>query len=70
MQHQHQLQQLDTDIVQLREAHSCLQAYGLEQHQEELLAIEANTYTKLVQAGLLKHPLSPIMQKAFERTFS
>ena len=63
---QQQLQQLDTDVVQLREAHSCLQAFSLEQHQQELLAIEVNTYTKLVQAGLLKHPLSPMMHKAFE----
>jgi monovalent cation:H+ antiporter, CPA1 family len=63
---QQQLQQLNTDIVHLREAHSCLQAYSLEQHQEELLAIEVNTYTKFVQAGLLKHPPSSMIQKAFE----
>ena len=65
---QKQLQQLDVDVVHLREAHSCLKAFSLEQHQEELLEIEVNTYTKFVQAGLLKHPPSPIMQKAFEQS--
>lgn len=63
-----QLQQLDADIVHLREAHSSLQTFSLEQHQEELLAIEVNTYTKFVQAGLLKQPLSPIMLKSFEQS--
>jgi CPA1 family monovalent cation:H+ antiporter len=63
---QQQLQQLETDIVHLREVHSCLQAFSLKQHQEELLAIEVNAYTKFVEAGLLKQPLSPIIQKAFD----
>jgi len=65
---QQQLQQLDTDVVHLRELHPCLQAFSLEKHQQELLAIEVNTYTKFVQAGLLKHPLSPLMHKVFEQT--
>lgn len=63
---QQQLQQLQIDIETLRNQHPTLQAFTLQQHQQELLAIESATYTKFVQSGLLKTPLSPIMNKAFE----
>jgi hypothetical protein len=51
----------------MQDQHPPLQAFSLQQHQKELLAIEANIYTKFVQAGLLKSAPLPIMQKAFDR---
>lgn len=61
-----QLQQLHNDIQYLQEQHPQLQAFSLQQHQQKLLSIESETYTKFVQAGLLQNSLSPIMQKAFD----
>jgi hypothetical protein len=43
-----------------------LQALSLERHQAELLAIEVNTYKNFVRDGSIKHPLQPIIHKAFE----
>jgi CPA1 family monovalent cation:H+ antiporter len=63
---QQQLQQLQQDIQYIREQHPCLEAFSLQQHQEKLLAIEEDMYTKFVQSGLLKNSLPPIMQKAFD----
>lgn len=63
---QQQQQQLQIDIECLQEKYPQLQAYELHQHQQKLLSIEANTYTKFVQSGLLKKTLSPIMPKAFD----
>lgn len=60
-----QLQQLHNDIQYMQEQHPQLQAFSLEQHQEKLLSIESETYTKFIQAGLLQNSLTPIMQKAF-----
>lgn len=60
-----QLQQLHNDIQYMQEQHAQLQAFSLQQHQEKLLLIESETYTKFVQAGLLQNSLTPIMQKAF-----
>jgi CPA1 family monovalent cation:H+ antiporter len=59
-----QLQQLQINIAYLQAQHSQLQAKSLQQHQEKLLAIECEIYTKFVQSGLLKQPLTPVMQKA------
>jgi CPA1 family monovalent cation:H+ antiporter len=63
---QQQLQQLHTDILTMQEQHPQLQAFSLQQHQKELLAIEAGIYTKFVQSGLLKTSPLLMMQKAFE----
>ncbi len=63
---QQQLEQLATDIQYMQEQHPQLQAFSIQQHQKELLAIEAGIYTKFVQAGLLKNSPLTIMQKAFE----
>lgn len=64
-----QLQQIGLDLETMREKHPQLQAFSLQQHQEKLLSIEAETYTKFVQAGLLKTELSPIMRKVFISNF-
>ena len=61
-----QLRQIYTDIAHMQEQHPKLQAFSLQQHQEELLSIESKIYTKFVQAGLLKNSPPPIMQKLFE----
>jgi CPA1 family monovalent cation:H+ antiporter len=60
-----QLQQFQLDIAYMQEQHPQLQAFSSQQHQETLLAIEAEIYTKFVQSGLLKQPLAPVMHKAF-----
>lgn len=62
-----QLQQLHMDIAHMQDEHPQLQAFSLQQHQEKLVLLESEIYTKFVQAGLLKKSLPPIMQKAFDR---
>jgi CPA1 family monovalent cation:H+ antiporter len=62
-----QLHQFQQDIEFMQTQHSQLQEYSIQQHQEKLLEIEAEAYTKYVQEGLLKNPLPPIVQKAFSR---
>lgn len=61
-----QQQQLQIDIECLQEKYPQLQEFELHQHQQKLLLIEADIYTKFVQAGLLKKSLPPIMPKAFD----
>ena len=60
------LQQFQHDIECMQTQHLQLQAFNLQQHQEKLMTIEAEAYTKFVQAGLLKNPLPLSMQKAFD----
>ncbi len=62
-----QLQQLQTDIIYLHQQHPHLAAFNLQQHQEQVLAVEAQTYTKFVRAGLLKRSLALVMPKSFNR---
>ncbi len=61
-----QLQQFQIDITELQTQHPQLHAFSLQQHQEKLLAVESEIYTKFVQSGLLKAPLVPVMPKAFD----
>lgn len=61
-----QLQQFQNDIAHLQEQHPQLQAFSLQQYQEEILAIEAKIYTKFVRAGLLNRTLAPMMHKVFD----
>ena len=63
---QQQLQQLGQDIAYLQEQHPSLQAFNLQQHQEKLLSIETETYTKLMRSGVLKNSPTPMIQKAFD----
>lgn len=63
---QQQLEQLHNDIQYMQEQYPKLQAFSKQQHQEKLLSIEANIYTKFVQSGLLKNSLTPLMHKAFD----
>lgn len=60
-----QLQQFERDIQYLQEQHPQLLTFSLQQHQAKLLSVEAETYIKFVQSGLLKKPLAPVMPKVF-----
>ncbi|HIK44271.1 MAG TPA: cation:proton antiporter [Leptolyngbyaceae cyanobacterium M65_K2018_010] len=61
-----QLHQLDQELASLKGKHPEIEAWILQQHQDQLLALEAATYTDWVQAGWLKTmpPLS--LPGAFE----
>ncbi len=61
-----QLQQLHSDIQLMQVQHAQMHSLSLQQHQKELLSIEAEIYTKFVQSGLLKSLPLPMMQKMFE----
>lgn len=62
---QKQLQQIQAEIESMQ-AQPEIQAFSLEQYQEQLHAIESQTYAKFVQAGLLKRSLSPIVNSEIE----
>ena len=61
---QEQLDKFQDDINQLRQSPQ-LRDFTVKQQQEKLLAIEADTYAKLLQAGWLKNKLSPLLQEVF-----
>jgi CPA1 family monovalent cation:H+ antiporter len=62
---QEKINKFQQEINQLREQHPQLRDFSVKQHQEKLLDIEADTYAKFVQAGLLKNKLSPLLQEVF-----
>jgi CPA1 family monovalent cation:H+ antiporter len=55
-------QKLDT----IRENNPLLEDLILQQHREQLIAIESSTYADFVQAGLLKEIPSLVIEKVFE----
>ena len=57
------LNQLQEEINQLRNQYPDLRSFGAEQLQEELLAIEADTYAEFVRAGRLSGKLSPLLEE-------
>ncbi|MBM0743115.1 cation:proton antiporter [Phormidium sp. CLA17] len=59
-------QHIKQEIELMTTQYSQLKAFNLQQHQEKLLAIEADTYAKFIQSGLLKQPLTSIVQTAFD----
>lgn len=62
---QKQLQRIQTEI-EIMQAQPEIQAFSLEQYQEQLHAIESQTYAKFVQAGLLKRSLTPIVKNEID----
>ncbi len=62
---QEQLDKFQQDIDQLRQDPQ-LRAFTIKQQREKLLAIEADTYAKLLRSGWLKNKLSPLLQNVFE----
>jgi CPA1 family monovalent cation:H+ antiporter len=57
-----QLEDIQTDLDKLRRSHPDLQSFAVEQMQEELLAIEADTYAELIRAGQLKEEMAPLLE--------
>jgi monovalent cation:H+ antiporter, CPA1 family len=53
---------LQTELDDLQNDYPDLQTIIAEQLRDELLAIEADTYAQLVQAGRLDRELSPLME--------
>jgi CPA1 family monovalent cation:H+ antiporter len=57
------LQDLDHELETLYLRHPQLQAYAKEQLQEQLVAIESDTYAEFVRSGLLTKELSPFLRE-------
>ncbi len=57
-----QFGKLQEELVRIRNSNPDLQAYAIEQLQEELLAIEADTYAEFIRAGQIKDELTPLLQ--------
>jgi CPA1 family monovalent cation:H+ antiporter len=60
---QGQLDSLQDKINQLRNEYPQLRDFGSEQLQQQLLAIEADTYAEFIRSGRLSSKLSPVLQK-------
>ncbi|NER92185.1 Na+/H+ antiporter [Moorena sp. SIO3A2] len=58
-----QLTTINDEIEELRSKHPELQTLDLEQLQETMLDIEADTYAEFIRSGRLNENLSPIMQQ-------
>jgi CPA1 family monovalent cation:H+ antiporter len=72
-QFQHQLEGVTTSLDQtiqeldsLRQANPLLEDLILQQHREQLTAIESATYVDFVQRGLLKEMPPSVLDRAFE----
>ena len=59
---QGELTRLQTELADLRHDYPDIQTIIAEQLRDELLAIEAETYAELVQAGRLDRELSLLME--------
>lgn len=59
---QGQLDDLETEIQQLQKDYPELQEFIVAQFQQELLAIEADTYAEFVRSGRLNQELAPFLQ--------
>lgn len=59
-----QLESIQNNLDQLRHDHPQLQNLELEQIQEQMLDIEADTYAEFIRAGRLAENLSPLLQEA------
>ena len=60
---QGQLKRLQEEITHLQNQHPQLRALVVEQLQEKLLNIEADTYAELIRAGRLDNKLSPVLEE-------
>ena len=58
-----ELQSIEDKIDKMNKEHDSLRSLALEQLQEELLDIEANTYAEFIRAGKLQDNLSPLLQE-------
>lgn len=60
------LEKTKQDLADLREAHPNLEDLILQQHREQLMAIESSTFANFVQAGLLKEIPPSVIGPVFE----
>lgn len=60
-----QLEQTKQDLNGLRTNHPSLEVLVLQQHRDQLLAIESSTYARFVQGGLLKEMPVSVIEQAF-----
>jgi len=58
-----QLQSLTDEIIQLQKEYPQLRTLVMEQIQDKLLDIEADTYAELIRAGRLDKKLSPLLEE-------
>ncbi|MGB7439550.1 MAG: sodium:proton antiporter [Coleofasciculaceae cyanobacterium] len=58
-----QLERLKEEIEELASKHPQLKMIDLEQVQERMLDIEADTYAEFIRSGLLNENLPPVMQE-------
>ena len=58
-----QLQSIEDKIDSMQREHDNLRAITMEQLQEQLLDIEADTYAEFIRAGKLNENLSPVLQE-------
>jgi CPA1 family monovalent cation:H+ antiporter len=63
---QGELTRLQAEIDKLQDEYPDLQSFGVEQLQNELLAVEAETYAEFVKAGRLNRELSPFLQEVLK----
>lgn len=58
-----QLQSIEDKIDKMQREHDNLRALTMEQLNEQLLDIEADTYAEFIRAGKLNESLSPVLQE-------
>ncbi|MBW4574953.1 MAG: sodium:proton antiporter [Aphanothece sp. CMT-3BRIN-NPC111] len=62
-----ELNSIQNEIKQLVNEYPQLQTIAMEKLREELLAIEADTYSEYVRAGMLNNKLAPLLQETFKK---
>lgn len=58
-----EITRLEAEVNTLQNEHPSLKTFAAEQFQQELLAIEADTYAEFVRAGQLNQELAPFLQQ-------
>ena len=62
-----QLQSIEDKINKMQREHDNLRALTMEQLNEQLLDIEADTYAEFIRAGKLNENLSPVLQEVIAK---
>ena len=62
-----QLQSIEDKIYTMQCEHDNLRAMTMEQLNEQLLDIEADTYAEFIRAGKLNENLSPVLQEVIAK---
>jgi dsDNA-specific endonuclease/ATPase MutS2 len=58
-----ELQSIEEKINRMQKEHDNLRSLSMEQLNEQLLDIEADTYAEFIRAGKLNENLSPVLQE-------